>query len=98
MSEAYDDIIHLPIPLRKSIPGCPWQSGRPRFAPFAALTGFDGVIQETGRLTHQRVELGEGDREELERRLNYLDAQEEEHPPVKVTYFLPDEKKEAAPM
>lgn len=94
MSEAYDDIIHLPHPTSKKHPRMSMTERAAQFAPFAALTGFDGVIQETGRLTHQRVELGEGDREELERRLNYLDAQEEEPPPVKVTYFLPDEKKE----
>ena len=94
MSEAYDDIIHLPNPTSKKHPRMSVAERAAQFAPFAALTGFDGVIQETGRLTHQRVELGEGDREELERRLNYLDAQEEEHPPVKVTYFLPDKKKE----
>ena len=86
MSEAYDDIIHLPHPTSKKHPRMSMTERAAQFAPFAALTGFDGVIQETGRLTHQRVEL--------ERRLNYLDAQEEEHPPVKVTYFLPDEKKE----
>ena len=91
---AYEDIIHLPHPTSKKHPRMSMTERAAQFAPFAALTGFDGVIQETGRLTHQRVELGEGDREELERRLNYLDAQEEEHPPVKVTYFLPDEKKE----
>lgn len=65
-----------------------------QFSPFAALTGFGGVIQETGRLTDRRVELGESDRAELERTLNFLDSQEEEHPLVQVTYFLPDERKE----
>ena len=83
MSEAYDDIIHLPHPTSKKHPRMSVAERAAQFAPFAALTGFDGVIQETGRLTHQRVELGEGDREELERRLNYLDAQEKEHPPVR---------------
>ena len=65
-----------------------------QFSPFAALTGFGGVIQETGRLTDRRVELGESDRAELERTLNFLDSQEEEHPLVQVTYFLPDARKE----
>jgi hypothetical protein len=91
---AYDDIIHLPHPTSKKHPRMSMAERAAQFSPFAALTGFDGVIRETGRLTDQRVELGESDREELERRLNYLDAQEREHPLVQVTYFLPDEKKE----
>lgn len=91
---AYEDIIRLPHPTSKKHPQMSMVERAAQFSPFAALTGFDAVIQETGRLTDQRVELGESDREELERRLNYLDAQVEEHPLVKVTYFLPDEKKE----
>lgn len=81
MSEAYDDIIHLPHPTSKKHPRMSMAERAAQFSPFAALTD-------------QRVELGESDREELERRLNYLDAQEREHPLVQVTYFLPDEKKE----
>lgn len=90
---AYEDIIRLPHPTSKKHPRMSMAERAAQFSPFAALTGFGGVIQETGRLTDRRVELGESDREELERRLNYLDAQEG-HPMVKVTYFLPDEKKE----
>ncbi len=30
-----------------------------QFSPFAALTGFDAAIIETGRLTDERIELGE---------------------------------------
>lgn len=91
---AYEDIIHLPHPTSKKHPRMTMADRAAQFSPFAALTGFDAVIEETGRLTDHRVELGESDREELERRLNYLDAQEEAHPLVKVTYFLPDGKKE----
>ena len=65
-----------------------------QFSPFAALTGFGGVIQETGRLTDVRMELGASDRADLERALNFLDSQEEEHPQIQVTYFLPDPRKE----
>ena len=91
---AYEDIIQLPHPTSKKHPRMSMAERAAQFSPFAALTGFEAVIRETGRLTDQRVELGESDREELERRLNYLDAQEEEHPLVKVTYFLPDGKRE----
>lgn len=94
MNGPYDEILHLPHPTSKKHPRMSMADRAAQFSPFAALTGFGGVIQETGRLTRQRVELGESDQEELERRLNWLDAWVGEHPPVKVTYFLPDEKKE----
>lgn len=94
MSGAYDDIIHLPHPTSKKHPRMSMAERAAQFSPFAALTGFGAVIRETGRLTDQRIELGESDREELERVLHYLDAQGETHPLVEVTYFQPDEKKE----
>lgn len=93
MSGTYDDILNLPHPTSKKHPRMSMAERAAQFSPFAALTGFGGVIQETGRLTDQRVELGESDREELERQLNYLNAQEGQ-PLVKATYFLPDGKKE----
>ena len=74
---AYEDIIQLPHPTSKKHPRMSMAERAAQFSPFAALTGFEAVIRETGRLTDQRVELGESDREELERRLNYLDAQED---------------------
>lgn len=43
-----------------------------QFSPFAALTGYEAVLQETGRLTAERVELGESAKAELDWRL--LDA------------------------
>lgn len=90
----YEDILHLPHPTFKKHPRMSMEERAAQFSPFAALTGFGGVIQETGRLTDRRVELGESDRAELERTLNFLDLQEEEHPLVQVTYFLPDARKE----
>ena len=94
MNGPYDDIIHLPHPTSKKHPRMSMEERAAQFSPFAALTGFGGVIQETGRLTDRRVELGESDRAELERALNFLDSQEEEHPLVQAMYFLPDARKE----
>ena len=94
MNHAYDDIIRLPHPTSRKHPRMSMEERAAQFAPFAALTGFGGVIRETGRLTDKQVELGESDQVELERVLTFLDSQEEEHPMIKVTYFLPDTYKE----
>ena len=59
MSGPYDDIIDLPHPTSKKHPRMSMGERAAQFSPFAALTGFGEVIRETGRLTDQRVELGE---------------------------------------
>ena len=45
----YDDIIDLPHPTSKRHPRMPMSDRAAQFAPFAALTGFDGVIARTAR-------------------------------------------------
>ena len=57
MNGPYDDIIHLPHPTSKKHPRMSMEERAAQFSPFAALTGFGGVIRETGRLTDARVEL-----------------------------------------
>ena len=90
----YDDIIHLPHHTSKMHPRMSMVERTAQFAPFAALTGYGSVIKEVGRLTERKVELGESEIEELERALNQLAMQVEEHPQVSITYFQPDSKKE----
>lgn len=94
MDFPYDDIIDLPHPTSKKHPRMSMTDRAAQFSPFAALSGFSWVIQEAGRLTDTRVELGASDQADLERTLNVLDSQEEEHPQIQVTYFLPDTRKE----
>ena len=45
----YDDLLELPRPEPdpKRHPRMPRQERAAQFAPFAALTGFDGVIEKT---------------------------------------------------
>lgn len=64
-----------------------------QFSPFAALTGYDAAIKETGRLTGQRIELTEECRAVLDRKQQVLLENLTEHPEVSVTYFVPDERK-----
>ena len=61
-----------------------------QFAPFAALTGYEEVIDETARHTEERRELAEDAQALLDRRLRYLAPQIAEKPPVTIVYFVPD--------
>ncbi len=51
----YDDIINLPH--HQSVNHAPMSlhDRAAQFAPFAALTGYDDAIEETTRLTQERV-------------------------------------------
>ena len=57
--EKYREIIGLPHPVSKTRPQMPMSDRAAQFAPFAALTGYDSAIKETGRLTDERIELDE---------------------------------------
>lgn len=60
MKTQYDDIIHLPHHVSKTRPQMSMLDRAAQFSPFAALTGYEDAIQETGRLTDTKVEIGEG--------------------------------------
>lgn len=51
----YADIIHLPHPSSKSHPQMSRQDRAAQFSPFAALTGYEEVIQETARRVEERM-------------------------------------------
>ena len=89
MSE-YDDIIDLPRPKSAHEP-MPMSDRAAQFSPFAALTGYDDAIDETARLTDERIELTEEQRAALDYKQQYLAALDS--PTVTVTYFVPDERK-----
>ena len=65
-----------------------------QFLPFAALTGFEGEIAETGRLTQAAPELGEDALVALDRQLALLRQRLPEQPEVTIVRFVPDEKKD----
>ncbi len=89
----YDDIIDLP---RHESPRRAKMSllGRAaQFAPFAALSGYDGAVQETARLTDRCMELDEESLALLDQQLTQLMSAIAEQPEVTFTCFEPDEKK-----
>ena len=64
-----------------------------QFAPFAALTGYEAAILETGRLTDMRIELDESRKAVLNEKLRLLMIHLHDKPEVTITYFEPDLKK-----
>ena len=93
MSGKYDDILHLPHPTSAKHPRMPISERAAIFSPFAALTGHAAAIQETARLTDQRMELDEDTRAELDRKQKILMDHIADQPEVTITWFCPDEKK-----
>ena len=89
----YDDIIDLPHHVSSIRPRMSMIDRAAQFSPFAALTGYDAAIKETGRLTDQRIELSEDSRAALDRKQQLLVECLADHPEVSVTYFIPDERK-----
>ena len=92
----YADILTLPHHKASNRPQMSMHDRSAQFSPFAALTGFDDVIAETGRRTDQKIELSESQMTLLNQKLNLIDdaVQDGYHPMVKVVYFVPDAKKD----
>ena len=91
--EKYREIIDLPHHVSKTRPQMPMSDRAAQFAPFAALTGYDSAIKETGRLTGERVELDVEALSALDMKYQLLMEALDEAPEVTITYFRPDERK-----
>ena len=93
MSDDYKDIINLPHHVSSKRPQMPMLDRAAQFSPFAALTGYDDAIHETGRLTDKKIDLSEEEKEALDRKQQILMERLGDHPALTVTYFVPDAKK-----
>lgn len=88
----YADIIHLPHHKASTRPHMSMYDRAAQFSPFAALTGFEGVIAETGRLTDCKIELSESEKILLDQKLTLIDdvIQDGHHPEITVVFFVAD--------
>ena len=89
----YDDIINLPHHVSATRPQMSMIDRAAQFSPFAALTGYDAAIKETGRLTDEKIEMDEDRKAALDMKQAYLIEMIDEQPEISITYFLPDAKK-----
>ena len=58
----YDDIIRLPHHVSKVHPQMPLRDRAAQFSPFAALVGYEDIIDETARRTTPKRELDESEK------------------------------------
>ena len=93
MSSKYDEIMGLPHHVSKTRSQMPMSDRAAQFAPFAALTGYDDAVKETGRLTDDKIELEESSLNELNLKIQLLRENLADVPEITFTYFKPDERK-----
>ncbi len=88
----YDDIVDMPRHVSKYRKHMPIADRSAQFSPFAALTGFEGAISETSRLTDQKIELTEMAKVRLDEKLQMI-QEIGGRKKVEIEYFVPDEHK-----
>lgn len=89
----YDDILYLSRPDSGRRARMSVYDRAAQFSPFAALTGFDAAIAETGRLTSDRIELDEGGKQLLDEQMQAVQQRLSEQPEVTILWFCYDERK-----
>lgn len=89
----YADIICLPHHTSRTRPRMSVSARAAQFAPFAALTGYGAAVDETARITDDRIVLDENAKAMLDGKLQIIAEHIAEHPEITVTYFEPDKKK-----
>ena len=93
LASKYEEIMKRPHHVSKTRPQMSMSDRAAQFAPFAALTGYDSAIKETGRLTDEKIELDEESLTALDMKYQLLMDALNEAPKVTITYFQPDERK-----
>lgn len=92
--DAYEDMIHLEHPVSLTHKPMPIYNRAAQFSPFAAVSGYDGAIKETARLTEQRIELDESEKRILDEKINIVQENLEKRKLVEFVFFSPDTKKD----
>lgn len=92
-SHNYDDILHLPRPVSSRHARMSMLDRGAQFAPFAALVGYESVLEESARLTDAERFLEEDSKEQLNRRLRYIADNMDAVGEVTFLCYIPDRQK-----
>ena len=89
MNKKYEDIIELPHQQSIKRPHMSIYNRAAQFAPFAALVGYDGMVQDASEilLLGQRVILDEDTKSILDKKMQTLEVNIKKHPEITVVYF-----------
>ena len=90
----YDDIIGLEHHVSKNRKRMSLYDRAAQFSPFAALVGYEAAVEETARLTENKIELTEERKLEISKKLQLISENLNKEFFAQITYFLPDSKKE----
>ena len=85
----YFEILSREHPTSKKHPRMSRMNRAAQFAPFAALVGYDEMVQDTAdyRLLEQRIVLSEDERAILDRNLQIILKCINDNPVIRVVYF-----------
>ena len=86
----YDDILKLDYIKSKKHPHMSLYARSAQFAPFAALTGYEDAVKETGRETIEKIEIDENLKNILDMKLQLLQEYIGKKIEVSFTYFEKD--------
>lgn len=93
MNHEYDDILHLPRPVSTRHARMSMTDRGAQFSPFAALVGYEKVLEESARLTEADSFLDEGGKELLDRKLQFLAGHLGRMGQIRFLCYRPDERK-----
>lgn len=90
----YDDLLSVQRPISKNHRHMSNANRAAQFMPYDALSGYKESIQETGRMTLQKVDLSEEEKSNINDVLNRILKRIKNHPKVRMTYYLRDDYKD----
>ncbi len=93
ITHQYDDIINKEYIKSKKHPPMSLYARSAQFAPFAALTGYEDAVRETGREVDEKIELSEEMKSILDAKLQLIKEKLPSKKEITFTYFVPDSRK-----
>ena len=93
MNEKYSEIINMPHHVSTKHAQMDRLDRAAQFAPYSALSGYEDSVEETARLTDQKIELDDYEKERINAAL--IDLLSDPNGRIaSITYFRPDKKKD----
>ena len=89
----YDDIIDHPHYQSKKRRHMAMKDRAAQFSAFAALSGYNEAVEETSRLTSERIKLDESKMEAIDAKLRIINERLSDPPEVRISFFREDDRK-----